>query len=154
MEETCSGTFNTAPGRKFRRRPSTLLGQRVGFAYLAPVAADLRFRSNVARPGGRTIRNLTSKQRAHLRSLAHDLKPILQVGRDGVTEAVLQSVMNAFNTRELMKVRVLDGAPEAVDEAAERIGEALMGVRVVYTMGRTVVLYRPFPEDPEIELPE
>lgn len=76
------------------------------------------------------------------------------MGRDGVTEAVLQSVMNAFNTRELMKVRVLDGAPEAVDEAAERIGEALMGVRVVYTMGRTVVLYRPFPEDPEIELPE
>ena len=100
------------------------------------------------------IRRLSSKQRAHLRSLAHSLKPILQIGADGVTEPVLRSVVNAFNTRELMKVKVLDGAPVDVDEAADEVRDSLVGVHVVQTIGKTMVLYRPFPEEPEIELPE
>lgn len=76
------------------------------------------------------------------------------MGQDGVTEAVLQSIMNAFNTRELLKVKVLDGAPEDVDEAADAVRDALVGVHVVQTIGKTMVLYRPFPEEPEIELPD
>ena len=96
---------------------------------------------------------LTSRQRAHLRSLAHELKPILQVGVDGVTDPVLSSVEEAFNTRELLKVKVLDGAPGDVDETADAIRDGLAGVEVVQTIGKTVVLYRPFPDEPEIELP-
>lgn len=96
---------------------------------------------------------LTSKQRAHLRSLAHHLKPIIQVGSDGVTEAVLKTVMEAFNTRELLKVKVLEGAPEGARETGDAIVAALDEVQVAQTIGRTVVLYRPFEEDPEIRLP-
>jgi RNA-binding protein len=96
---------------------------------------------------------LTSKQRAHLRSLAHALKPVLQVGTEGVTDAVLRSVEEAFNTRELLKVKVLEGAPEGARETADRIAAALEGVEVPQTIGRTVVLYRPFPEEPDIVLP-
>lgn len=96
---------------------------------------------------------LTSKQRAHLRSLAHHLKPVLQVGSEGVTDAVLRSVEEAFNTRELLKVKVLEGAPEGARETADRIVAALEGVEVPQTIGRTVVLYRPFPEEPDIVLP-
>jgi len=96
---------------------------------------------------------LTSKQRAHLRSLAHELKPILQVGTDGVTEPVLASIEEAFNTRELLKIKVLDGAPGNVDETADEIRDGLAGVEVVQTIGKTIVLYRPFPDEPEIELP-
>ncbi len=96
---------------------------------------------------------LTSKQRAHLRSLAHHLKPVLQVGAEGVTDAVLRSVEEAFNTRELLKVKVLEGAPEGARETADRIVAALEGVEVPQTIGRTVVLYRPFPEEPDIVLP-
>jgi RNA-binding protein len=97
--------------------------------------------------------DLSSRQRAHLRSLAHHLKPILQVGADGVTPPVAASVDEAFNTRELLKVKVLDGAHEDVRTTADALAEALEGVHVVQTIGRTVVLYRPFPEDPEIRLP-
>lgn len=97
---------------------------------------------------------LTSKQRAHLRSLAHHLKPIIQVGSDGVTEALLKSVEEAFNTRELLKVKVLEGAPEGTRNTADAIVAALEGVHVAQTIGRTVVLYRPFEEEPEIQLPE
>lgn len=96
---------------------------------------------------------LTSKQRAHLRSLAHSLKPVLQIGAEGVTDAVLQSVQEAFNTRELLKVKVLENAPEGARETADRIVAALEGVDVPQTIGRTVVLYRPFPDEPEIVLP-
>lgn len=97
--------------------------------------------------------DLTSKQRAHLRSLAHSLKPVVHVGSDGVTDAVLRSVEEAFNTRELLKIRVLDGAPEGLRETADAIVEALDGVHVVQTIGKVAALYRPFPEEPEIELP-
>lgn len=96
---------------------------------------------------------LTSKQRAHLRSLAHHLKPILQVGADGVSPAFLRSLEEAFNTRELLKVKVLEGAPEGARESADAIVEAVPGIHVAQTIGRTVVLYRPFPEEPEIRLP-
>jgi len=96
---------------------------------------------------------LTSKQRAHLRSLAHHLKPILHVGTDGVTDAVVESVAEAFNTRELMKVKVQQGAPEDVRTTAAQLAARIVGLEVPQTIGRTIVLYRPDPEDPQIELP-
>lgn len=97
--------------------------------------------------------SITSKQRAHLRSLAHPLKPILQVGADGVSEPFLASLEEAFNTRELLKVKVIDRADLPVKEAAHAIASGLDGVQVVQTIGHTMVLYRPFPEEPGIELP-
>jgi RNA-binding protein len=96
---------------------------------------------------------LTSKQRAHLRSLANHLKPILHVGHDGVTDAVIESVSEAFNSRELLKLRVLDTAPEAPRTTADQIAARMSGVEIPQTIGRTVVLYRPDPDDPEIRLP-
>jgi len=97
--------------------------------------------------------NLTSKQRAHLRSLAHPLKPIVQVGTEGVSRALLMAVEEAFNTRELLKVKVLEGAPDGPRETADLIVGALECVEVAQTIGRTLVLYRPHPEEPEIVLP-
>lgn len=97
---------------------------------------------------------LTAKQRAHLRSRAHHLKPILQVGSDGVTDALVREVEKAFNTRELLKVKVLQNAPVDVDEAADAVRDGLEDVHVVQTVGHTMVLYRPDPDEPVIELPE
>jgi RNA-binding protein len=104
--------------------------------------------------GSRPISDLTSKARAHLRKLAHDLKPILQIGADGVSTPFLESLEEAFNTRELLKVKVLDTADVDRKEAATAIQEAGLGMEVVQVIGRTLVIYRPHPEDPEIELPQ
>ena len=95
---------------------------------------------------------LTPKQRAHLRSLAHHLKPILHVGKEGLTEAAVTAVEQAFNTRELLKVKVTDGAPITAREAGDEIAARVEGAHHVQTIGRTVVLYRAG-EKPEIELP-
>ena len=97
--------------------------------------------------------NLSSRQRAHLRSLAHPLKPILQVGTEGVSEAFLTSLDEAFRNRELLKIRVLDTSDLTLKEAASAISEQRPEVEVVQTIGHVAALYRPFPEDPEIELP-
>ena len=98
--------------------------------------------------------DLTSKQRAHLRALAHHLKPVLQVGLDGVSDAFLSSLEDALRTRELLKVKVLESAPERARASADQILQRLPGVAVAQSIGRTVALYRPFPDEPEIVLPQ
>ena len=97
---------------------------------------------------------LTSKQRAHLRRLAHRLKPVVLVGSEGVTPSVIDAVRDAFNTRELLKVKLQESAPTDVRSAADQIADALDDVHPVQMVGRTAVLYRPDPDDPEIRLPE
>lgn len=99
------------------------------------------------------IAPLTPKQRAHLRSLAHHLKPVAQVGKEGITEAAVRAVEVAFNTRELLKVKVQEAAPLNVREAGDELAARVEGAHLVQTIGRTAVLYRPHPEKPEIRLP-
>ncbi|MEK9508879.1 YhbY family RNA-binding protein [Gemmatimonadota bacterium Y43] len=100
-----------------------------------------------------TRMKLTSKQRAFLRSKAHGLKPVVHIGTAGLTDAAIQSLLDAFNTRELLKVRVQEGAPDDAWETADRIVERLDGVSVAQTIGKVMVLYRPFPDGPELKLP-
>jgi RNA-binding protein len=96
---------------------------------------------------------ITPKQRAHLRRLAHALKPVVLVGQEGVTAAVLTSVTEAFSTRELLKLKVREASPVDARTAADQIVASLGDVHPVQTIGRTAVLYRRHPERPEIQLP-
>ncbi len=96
---------------------------------------------------------LTAKQRAHLKSLAHGLKPLFQVGREGVTPNLAGTIESAFETRELLKVKVLEGAPVSAREAAEELAGSVAEMHVVQVIGRTIVLYRRHPERPEVRLP-
>jgi RNA-binding protein len=96
---------------------------------------------------------LTSKQRAHLRKLAHRMKPVVLVGGDGVSEALVVAVGDAFNTRELLKIKLQEAAPLGIREAADLITRGIPNSHAVQTIGKTAVLYRPDPEDPDIRLP-
>lgn len=71
-----------------------------------------------------------------------------------MSDAVIDSVREAFNTRELLKVKVHESAPLPVDNAAAEIAREIPDAGVVQTIGRTMVLYRPFTEEPEIRLPQ
>ncbi len=97
--------------------------------------------------------DLTPKQRAFLRSLANRIKPVLQVGNGGVTKAFLTSMEEAFTHRELIKIKVLEGAPATARETGSQIATHKPDVQVAQTIGRTVVLYRTHPDNPEIKLP-
>jgi RNA-binding protein len=100
-----------------------------------------------------SLTSLSSRQRAFLRSLAHPLKPVAFIGKEGVTDAAVQSLTDAFNTRELLKVKVQQMAPEESHEVAAMLTERIDELHVVQIIGRTVVLYRPFSEHPKIRLP-
>ena len=80
---------------------------------------------------------LTSKQRAQLRGLANSLTPIVHIGKEGITEAVVKQTNEALEARELIKCRVLESAREACDELAQRTRSE--GVQAI---GSKFVLYR------------
>jgi RNA-binding protein len=96
---------------------------------------------------------LTPKQRAYLKSLAHPLKPILQIGKEGATEAVAGTIEGAFRTRELLKVKVLEASPETAQEVATALSERIDRIELVQVIGRTIVFYRRHPTNREITLP-
>jgi len=59
------------------------------------------------------------------------------------------AVSEAFNTREVLKVKVLDSAPTDALTTGEALASRIQDAHLVQVIGRTVVLYRPDPEDPE-----
>jgi RNA-binding protein len=90
--------------------------------------------------------DLTSKQRADLRGRAHALKPIVHIGKEGVTPSAIRSLQQAFDTHDLIKVRVLETAPEGARATASALAEGVQDASVVQTVGRNATLYRPLPE--------
>ena len=85
---------------------------------------------------------LTSKQRAQLRSLANSLDTILQVGKDGIGDNLIKQADDALEARELIKGRVLDNNIEYdARTAAEALAKATRS-EVVQVIGTKFVLYR------------
>ena len=84
---------------------------------------------------------LTSKQRSKLKSLAANLSPIGQVGKEGIGENMLSSFSDGREKRELIKINIVenaDGEPQAIGrELAERLS-----AECVIVIGRKAVLYR------------
>ena len=97
--------------------------------------------------------DLTPRQRQHLKALAHELKPIMHVGKGGVDDDVARTLLDNFQNRELLKVKVLEAAPMSAKETAAALVEKMPSARLVQVIGRTVVLYRQHPDKPEIKLP-
>ena len=95
---------------------------------------------------------LTSKQRAYLIGLSHQLDPVVSVGKNGITPETAVSTEEAFNTRELLKGAVMKMAPVTTRDAAQMLAERTHS-QVVTVIGRKFVLYRPFKENQKIILP-
>ncbi|HCV24578.1 MAG TPA: ribosome assembly RNA-binding protein YhbY [Candidatus Latescibacteria bacterium] len=96
--------------------------------------------------------DLSGKQRRHLRSLAYGLKPTVSVGRQGLSQPVLASIQDAYNTAELVKIRLERAWEIDRKEAAAQLADATDS-HLIQVLGRTVLLYRPDPDEPAIQLP-
>ena len=89
---------------------------------------------------------MTSKERAALRAQANTLQALFQVGKEGVTPAVAAQALESFNTRELLKGKVLlENCPQSPREAAEALA-AMTGSEVVQVVGGSMVFYKENPE--------
>ena len=95
---------------------------------------------------------LTAKQIRYLRGLAHPLTPIMQVGKGGVSENMLDQIGLALEARELIKISVLANSDLSVQDAAQSI-QSSTKADVVQTIGRTIVLYRKSVDHRTIVLP-
>ncbi|MCI8776583.1 MAG: YhbY family RNA-binding protein [Oscillospiraceae bacterium] len=94
---------------------------------------------------------LTSKQRAALRGIAAEYDTIFQVGKGGVSEALISQVADALRKRELIKLRVLDNSGYTSREAAEEIADKT-GSEVVQVIGSRFVLFKRNPKEPVINI--
>ncbi|MTI94001.1 MAG: ribosome assembly RNA-binding protein YhbY [Firmicutes bacterium] len=95
---------------------------------------------------------LTGKQKRWLRARAHNLEPIVQVGKHGLVDTLIVALDQALTARELVKVRVLNNCLEPMDEIAHGLSEGT-GSELVQKIGHNLVFYRPNPENPILELP-
>ena len=95
---------------------------------------------------------LKGKQRAYLRSIANTLKPITQIGKEGVTESFLDQLDDMLNSREIVKVTILETAGLDAKETANAICNALRA-EFVQAIGFKFTIYRRNNEDPKILFP-
>jgi RNA-binding protein len=96
---------------------------------------------------------LTGKQKRYLRSMAHHLQPIFQVGKGGVNENLIRQIEEALEARELIKVSILTNCEEDKEEVAEELSRGA-GAELVQIIGKTIVLYKESKEKKRIELPK
>ena len=95
---------------------------------------------------------MTTKQRAKLRAMCNTMEPVLQIGKDGITDNVIKQCWDALEARELIKVNVQRNAPymsarEACDELCEKVH-----AEPVQTIGNRFCIYRQARKDSKIRL--
>ena len=89
---------------------------------------------------------MTSKERAKFRAAANGLEPVFQIGKGGLSDALIAQVEDALDARELIKIKaLLETIPQSPKALAEAIA-ARTGAEVIQVIGGVIVLYRENPE--------
>ena len=98
------------------------------------------------------MEELSGKQRRYLRGQGNSIKPTVYIGKNGISDALLNSLGEAFNNRELVKVRIEKSCELERKEAGRQLAQAA-AAHMVQVLGKTLLLYRPDLDKPEIKLP-
>lgn len=94
---------------------------------------------------------LTSKQRATLKSMANGYVPLFQVGKGGISDALIKQVDDALTARELIKISALETIPQPAREIANELARATNS-EVVCVIGRKMIFWRQNKREPKIIL--
>jgi RNA-binding protein len=84
---------------------------------------------------------LDNKQKSYLKKMAHDIHPVIQVGKGGIGDNLVTSVNEALEARELIKVSILSNTGLETSEIAEEIAFQT-SAEVVAIIGRKLILYK------------
>jgi len=95
---------------------------------------------------------INGKQRSYLRGLAHDLDPIVFIGKAGLTENVVKELDVALENRELVKVKLQEGCEMTPKDAANEVC-SILGAEFVQSIGKKFSIYRQSKEKKTIVLP-
>lgn len=96
---------------------------------------------------------ITSKQRSYLRSLAHSIDPAVYIGKAGVTDNVIKEIDQCLEARELVKIKLQEGAEPNAKTVANELAPSLKA-EFVQAIGRKFTLYRQSKGNRQIELPK
>lgn len=96
---------------------------------------------------------LTGKQRAYLKSMANKMDPLFQIGKNGVTENFVEQLKEALETRELIKIKVLNNSMLEADEVVKELCQRAEA-EFVQSIGNKVVIYKESEENKQINLPK
>ena len=98
------------------------------------------------------MNNLSSSQRSYLRSQAHNLEPVVIIGKNGITNGTIETVKKALDARELIKIKFREYKDEK-QSLSHQIAESTES-HVVGMIGHTVILFRqnPSPEKQNIHM--
>ena len=88
-----------------------------------------------------TNENITSKQRSKLKSIAANITPTTQVGKNGITDNLLKTLSDALDAHEIIKVNILETADDDARNLAENVADLLEAVPVA-VIGRKAIFYR------------
>lgn len=92
---------------------------------------------------------LTSKQRAFLKKEAHSMEPMVRIGKDGLSENLVQSLVDVINSRELVKVKILQNSEVEKREVAEELA-LRSGCELVAIIGKTLIYFKENEDKPVI----
>ncbi|MGM0413622.1 MAG: YhbY family RNA-binding protein [Bacillota bacterium] len=96
---------------------------------------------------------LTGKDRSYLRAEGHGMDPLLQIGKDGLSESTIDKTEELLTDHELIKLRVLDNNQLSAKESANKLAE-LTESSVVQVIGNVALLYRENPEISGYNIPQ
>ncbi|MCA1031829.1 ribosome assembly RNA-binding protein YhbY [Bacillus timonensis] len=96
---------------------------------------------------------LTGKQKRFLRSKAHHIDPIFQVGKGGVNENMVKQISDALEARELIKVSILQNCEDDRYTVSEQLSKGARA-QLVQVIGNTIVLYKESRENKQLVLPK
>jgi len=111
---------------------------------------NLETSDNIAQP---EVILLNPKQKRFLRGIGHGKKPLVHIGKNGLTEEISQAISECLDTHELIKLKVLDAASCSSKEVALFAVESL-AAQHVQTIGHTVMIYRKRKKNPAIRIPK
>ena len=99
------------------------------------------------------MKNLNSSQRSYLKGQAHNLEPMVQIGKNGLTDGVIHSINAALSSKELIKIKFREFKDDKKDISAKISAETLS--LMVGMIGHTLILFKqnPNPEEQEYQLP-
>ena len=84
---------------------------------------------------------ISTKDRSKLKGLAQKIEPVLQIGKNGVTDNVIEQISVALDARELIKINVLKNSDENAKTVVNTLAEKL-NAEAVAAIGNKIVLYR------------
>jgi RNA-binding protein len=112
--------------------------------------------SNEISGSGGPMKKITSTQAKYLRGIAHGLKPVVYIGQKGLSDALIRSTEDAFDSHELIKIKFIDHKEKKLKTEIARALEGRTESHLAGMVGHIAIFYRqhPDPDKRKIVLPQ